>query len=94
MLVFQRVAKGSDPREIIEKLSADPQFQSRQFGIVDMQGRSAGHSGLNNSFETLEVRARSRTNLYFQVQGNTIRSGAFAKPRKRWWTRKVRLRIE
>ena len=33
------------PKAIIEMLSADPAFQSRQFGIVDLQGRRAGHSG-------------------------------------------------
>src|SRR5436309_10066029 len=49
MLVFQELQKGTDPQRIIEMLSADPAFQSRQFGILDMQGRSAGHSGLGNS---------------------------------------------
>src|SRR6188472_746420 len=48
MLVFKEVQKGTDPKAIIELLSADPAFQSRQFGIVDLQGRHAGHSGLEN----------------------------------------------
>ena len=48
MLVFNELQKGTDPRAIIELLSADPAFQSRQFGIVDLQGRRAGHSGLTN----------------------------------------------
>jgi hypothetical protein len=83
MLIFNELRKGTDPKEIIEKLSADPLFQSRQFGIVDMQGRSAGHSGLNNSFETLHVPGRvPGTNIYYQVQGNTIRSGAIRKAAK------------
>src|ERR1700733_13612587 len=55
MLVFQELQKGTEPRQIIEMLSADPQFQSRQFGILDMDGRAASHSGLQNSFETLAV---------------------------------------
>src|ERR1051325_11971529 len=46
MLVFNELQKGTDPKKIIELLSADPAFQSRQFGIVDLTGRSAGHSGL------------------------------------------------
>jgi hypothetical protein len=83
MLVFQELQKGTDPRRIIEMLSADPQFQSRQFGILDMQGRAAGHSGLQNSFETLAAHGQvSGTRIYYQVQGNTIRSGAIAKAAK------------
>ena len=44
MLVFEELKKGTDPKRIIELLSADPAYQSRQFGILDLQGRSAGHS--------------------------------------------------
>src|SRR5947208_9495195 len=36
MLVFNELKKGTDPKAIIELLSADPAFQSRQFGIVDL----------------------------------------------------------
>src|ERR671935_2094977 len=38
MLVFQELQKGTDPKTIIDMLSRDPAFQSRQFGIVDLQG--------------------------------------------------------
>src|SRR5262245_48173916 len=34
MLVFRELEKGTDPRQIVELLSGDPLFQSRQFGIV------------------------------------------------------------
>jgi len=37
MLVFQELQKGTDPKTIVEMLSNDPQFQTRQFGIVDLQ---------------------------------------------------------
>src|SRR5213082_2079215 len=43
MLVFNELQKGTDPARIIELLSQDPAFQSRQFGIVDLKGHSAGH---------------------------------------------------
>ena len=43
MLVFQELQKGTDPKRIIDMLSEDPAYQSRQFGILDLQGRSAGH---------------------------------------------------
>src|SRR5262245_8923471 len=46
MLVLQELQKGTDPKAIIELLAKDPAFQSRQFGILDLQGRAAGHSGL------------------------------------------------
>src|SRR5436189_6217197 len=48
MLVFNELQKGTDQKAIIELLSADPQFQRRQFGIVDLQGRQAGYSGTGN----------------------------------------------
>jgi Family of unknown function (DUF1028) len=83
MLVFRELQKGTDPKKIIEMLSVDPAFQSRQFGILDMQGRVASHSGLGNSFETLAVHGQvPGTEIFYQVQGNTIRSGAIAKAAK------------
>jgi Family of unknown function (DUF1028) len=82
-LVFEQIQKGTDPHRIIEMLSEDPQFQSRQFGILDLEGRVASHTGLNNSFEALAVPGHvPATGIYFQVQGNTIRSGAIAKGAK------------
>src|SRR5687767_15574785 len=45
MLVYTELQKGTAPEEIIRMLAADPRFESRQFGIVDLQGRFAGHSG-------------------------------------------------
>src|SRR4051794_16233117 len=38
-LVFAELQKGTDPKTIIEMLSKDPAFQSRQFGILDLAGR-------------------------------------------------------
>lgn len=74
MLVFEELQKGTDPYEIIEMLSADPAFQSRQFGIVDMEGRAAGHSGLGNSFVTQFVSGQvPGTEIFYAVQGNTLR---------------------
>src|SRR5262244_349758 len=55
MLVFQELQKGTDPKAIIEMLGKDPQFQTRQFGIVDLQGRSAGHSGLGNGYVSQDI---------------------------------------
>ncbi len=76
MLVFNELKKGTDPKQIIEMLSADPAFQSRQFGILDMQGRGAGHSGLTNSYETLFRTGQvPGTEVFYAIQGNTLRLG-------------------
>jgi len=76
MLVFTELQKGTDPARIIEMLSADPAFQSRQFGILDLQGRGAGHSGLSNGFVSQDVQGRvPGTQIYYSIQGNILRPG-------------------
>jgi hypothetical protein len=76
MLVYNEIMKGTDPKRIIELLSADPSFQSRQFGIVDLQGRTAGHSGLSNGYVTQDVQGQvPGTQIYYSIQGNILRPG-------------------
>lgn len=76
MLVFNELEKGTDPRRIIELLSADPAFQSRQFGIVDLKGRSAGHSGLTNGYVSQDIQGQvPGTQIYYSIQGNILRPG-------------------
>src|SRR5205823_9419849 len=76
MLVFAELKKGTDPAHIIEMLSQDPAFQSRQFGILDLQGRSAGHSGLSNGYVTQDIQGRvPGTQIYYSIQGNILRPG-------------------
>jgi hypothetical protein len=76
MLVFNELMKGTDPKRIIEMLSADPAFQSRQFGIVDLSGRAAGHSGLTNGYVTQDIQGRvPGTQIYYSIQGNILRPG-------------------
>jgi hypothetical protein len=75
-LVFAELQKGTDPKRIIELLSADPAFQSRQFGILDLQGRSAGHSGLTNGYVSQDVQGRvPGTDIFYSIQGNILRPG-------------------
>ena len=74
MLVFQELEKGTDPKRIIEMLAQDPAFQSRQFGIVDLQGRSAGHSGLGNGFWSENLSGQvPGTEIFYSIQGNSLR---------------------
>ncbi|HEX6465055.1 MAG TPA: DUF1028 domain-containing protein [Vicinamibacterales bacterium] len=76
MLVFRELQKGTDPTEIIELLSADPAFQSRQFGIVDLQGRAAGHSGLTNGYVAQDMQGQvPGTEIFYSIQGNILRPG-------------------
>jgi hypothetical protein len=75
-LVFDQLQLGTDPARIIELLSQDPGFQSRQFGIVDLEGRMAGHSGLTNGFVTQDMHGRvPGTEIFYSIQGNILRSG-------------------
>jgi Raf kinase inhibitor-like YbhB/YbcL family protein len=76
MLVFQELQKGTDPARIIEMLSQDPAFQSRQFGILDLQGRSAGHSGLANGYVSQDMQGQvPGTEIFYSIQGNILRAG-------------------
>jgi hypothetical protein len=76
MLVFAELQKGTDPKRIIELLAQDPAFQSRQFGILDLSGRSAGHSGLTNGYVSQDVQGRvPGTQIYYSIQGNILRPG-------------------
>lgn len=76
MLVYEELKKGTDPARIIELLSQDPAFQSRQFGIVDLTGRSAGHSGLTNGYVTQDIQGRvPGTQIFYSIQGNILRPG-------------------
>jgi hypothetical protein len=76
MLVYRELQKGTDPARIIEMLSADPAFQSRQFGILDLTGRSAGHSGLSNGYVTQDMQGQvPGTQIYYSIQGNILRTG-------------------
>jgi hypothetical protein len=76
MLVFQELQKGTDPKQIIELLARDPAYQNRQFGIVDLQGRRAGHSGLTNGYVSQDVQGQvPGTEIFYSIQGNILRPG-------------------
>jgi hypothetical protein len=76
MLVFNELQKGTDPKDIIELLAKDPAFQSRQFGILDLQGRAAGHSGLTNGYVSQNMFGQvPGTEIFYSIQGNILRPG-------------------
>ena len=60
--------QGKTPAEAIELLLADDsRRESRQLGIIDMQGRTAHHTGEKNS-----EYAGARAGTYYTVQGNLL----------------------
>ena len=76
-LVYEQLKDGTDPRLILDMLHGDPNIQRRQFGIVDLQGRSIGFSGRGNSPASLSVQGRvPGTDIYYSVQGNILASDA------------------
>ncbi len=83
-LVFEELLKKeTEPSRIIELLSEDPGYQGRQYGIVDLQGRMAGHSGLTNGFVTQDMHGQvPGTEIFYSIQGNILRPGAIAKAQK------------
>ena len=75
--IYEEMTKGTDPKAILEKLAHDdPDYQSRQFAIVDLKGRSAAHTGLNNSYVAQDFQGQvPGTHIYFSVQANIMRPG-------------------
>ena len=77
MLIFEQMRNSTDPDDILRMLSTDENFQRRQFGIVDLEGRMAGFSGTGNGFAALAVQSEVRDlGIYFAVQGNILESDA------------------
>jgi hypothetical protein len=77
MFIYDQLQKGADPKEILEQLSRDEKlYQTRQFGIIDLQGRMAGHSGLANQYVAQDIQGQvPGTKIYYSVQGNILRPG-------------------
>ncbi len=79
-LIYEQLNEGTHPRLILDMLTMDPSIQSRQFGIVDMQGRMIGFSGRDNRPASLSQQGRvPGTEIYFSVQGNILASGAVVR---------------
>ena len=76
-LIYAELQKGPAPDEIIALLKPDPQFAGRQFGIIDMEGRTAGHSGSSNGAVSLDRQGQvPGTEIYYSIQGNILASDA------------------
>jgi hypothetical protein len=72
-LIFSELQKGTEPAQILEQLKQDPRIQGRQFGIVDLQGRSAGFSGKENGAVSLDRQGQvAGTQIFYSIQGNIL----------------------
>jgi uncharacterized Ntn-hydrolase superfamily protein len=73
-LIAEEIKKGTAPEEIIKKLKEmDPMREHKQYGIVDLQGRTAGFSGALNGKVSLDRQGRVEgTQIYFSIQGNIL----------------------
>ena len=60
------------PEQIIRMLEADENIERRQFGIIDMQGRTAGRSGERNGAVSMDIQGESDDGILWSVQGNII----------------------
>jgi uncharacterized Ntn-hydrolase superfamily protein len=73
-LVFEELKKGTDPKAIVALLHADPGVEGRQYGIVDLSGRTAGFSGANNQRTSLDRQGEvTGTGIFYSIQGNILR---------------------
>ena len=62
------LVKGVEPKDVLQQLLAnDAQRESRQVGLIDMQGRSAAHTGAQNG-----PWAGSRQGKNYTVQANIM----------------------
>ena len=74
-LIYAELQKGTAPDRILAMLKEDPQIASRQFGIIDMEGRSIGFSGESNLKVSLDRQDRVEgTGILFSIQGNILRN--------------------
>src|SRR5262245_58427575 len=73
-LIATELKRGTDPARIIEMLKAEDTYHaSRQYGIVDLKGRSAGYSGASNGKQSLDRQGKVEgTEIYFSIQGNIL----------------------
>jgi hypothetical protein len=77
MFIYEQMQQGTEPAAILEQLSRDePLYQTRQFGIVDLRGRVAGHSGIGNLYVAQDRQGQvPGTGIYYSIQGNILRPG-------------------
>jgi len=73
-LVYDELRKGTDPKEIIRLLQKDGSFEQRQYGIVDLTGHAAGHTGRDTLSVAMDRQGQvPGTGIFYSIQGNILR---------------------
>jgi uncharacterized Ntn-hydrolase superfamily protein len=76
-LVQQELENGTAPDQILTMLKAnDTAVESRQFGILDLQGRGLGFTGTSTIAVALSQTGRAADSIYYQIQGNILAADA------------------
>lgn len=71
-LIFQQLMMGTAPSQILVLLAQqDPQHQTRQYGIVDVQGRAVGFTGTGAGAWAGHLTGQVGT-LVYAIQGNVL----------------------
>ena len=74
-LIFEELAKDTSPRRILELLKEKDRFETRQFAIVDLNGRHAASTGEENQAVAVDLHERvAGTPFVFSIQGNILAS--------------------
>lgn len=73
-LIFDELQKGTAPADILPLLLADPKAQTRQYAIVDLQGRGAALTGIATTIFALDRQDKVGDDIIVSVQGNTLAS--------------------
>jgi uncharacterized Ntn-hydrolase superfamily protein len=72
-LMEEELARDTVPAKIIELIKeVDPAYESRQFGIVDLQGRGASFTGSRNQSAALSESGSVGRTIHYQIQGNIL----------------------
>ncbi len=72
LLIRNQLIAGTDPQVILAMLAAqDPSHQTRQYGIVDLQGRAVGFTG-SGAGAWAGHRTGTQGTLVYAIQGNVL----------------------
>jgi hypothetical protein len=71
-LIFDELQKGTAPLDVLLMLHVGPADSKRQFGIVDLQGRSAAFSGLTTQPFSTDKQDKVGDDIFVSVQGSNL----------------------
>jgi uncharacterized Ntn-hydrolase superfamily protein len=83
------IGNGTDPARVLELLRMqDTAVESRQFGILDLQGRSVGFSGKGNQAVALSETGASGGGIHYVILGNILAADDVIHEAARAFTRR------